>query len=231
MKKLFELNTALDRPALAKRLTFYKLRADVQISDDDRSVTAIWPSTAGTGFADPRQPALGNRVYGAALDANASEQDWHDHRIALGVPHSGLDFDLGEVFPHDVLMDQFSGGGVDFTKGCYVGQEVVSRMQHRGTARNRFVRVAGQDGLDQVPAGTSLIATFSEEIALTGGSIFAFTGLERLDIFKNDLVDRSNSYFATPIIIGFQQPVFTRLILAKAAKQKTPARRCVADAE
>ena len=57
------------------------------------------------------------------------------HRIALGVPRGGLDFIYGDAFPHETDMDQLAG--VDFDKGCYVGQEVVSRMEHRGTARTR----------------------------------------------------------------------------------------------
>ena len=66
--------------------------------------------------------------------------DYEAHRIALGVPRGGLDFIYGDAFPHEADMDQLDG--VDFDKGCYVGQEVVSRMEHRGTARNRIVPVA-----------------------------------------------------------------------------------------
>jgi folate-binding protein YgfZ len=69
------------------------------------------------------------------IDASAHEA----HRIALGVPRGGLDFIYGDAFPHETDMDQLAG--VDFDKGCYVGQEVVSRMEHRGTARNRIVPV------------------------------------------------------------------------------------------
>ena len=65
----------------------------------------------------------------------ATEADYDAHRIALGVPEGGIDFAFGDAFPHDADMDQL--GGVDFAKGCYVGQEVVSRMEHRGTARRR----------------------------------------------------------------------------------------------
>ena len=61
------------------------------------------------------------------------------HRIALGIPRGGVDFGYGDAFPHEADMDQL--GGVDFTKGCYVGQEVVSRMEHRGIARTRAVPV------------------------------------------------------------------------------------------
>ena len=66
--------------------------------------------------------------------------DYEAHRIALGVPRGGMDFIYGDAFPHEADMDQLAG--VDFDKGCYVGQEVVSRMEHRGTARTRVVPVA-----------------------------------------------------------------------------------------
>jgi folate-binding protein YgfZ len=61
------------------------------------------------------------------------------HRIAAGVPRGGLDFTYSNAFPHETNMDRLHG--VDFDKGCYVGQEVVSRMQHRGTARTRTIRI------------------------------------------------------------------------------------------
>jgi folate-binding protein YgfZ len=79
----------------------------------------------------------------AAADLGATlveAADYEAHRIALGVPRGGLDFTYGDAFPHETDMDQLNG--VDFAKGCYVGQEVVSRMEHRGTARNRVVPVA-----------------------------------------------------------------------------------------
>lgn len=74
---------------------------------------------------------------------------YHAHRIALGVPEGGRDFLFSDAFPHEALMDQL--GGVDFDKGCYVGQEVVSRMQHRGTARSRIVPLVYLDGFVTEP--------------------------------------------------------------------------------
>ena len=65
--------------------------------------------------------------------------DYAAHRISCGVPSGGVDFAYADAFPHEANMDRLHG--VDFTKGCYIGQEVVSRMHHRGTARTRIVRV------------------------------------------------------------------------------------------
>jgi folate-binding protein YgfZ len=142
-------------PALVERLNFYKLRAKV-INEDLSAVLgvmAIWPGATteyGLCYADPRLPALGTRCMlpphlaaEAAADLGATLTDaaqYHAHRIGLGVPQGGLDFIYGDAFPHETDMDQLHG--VDFDKGCFVGQEVVSRIEHRGTARTRIVPIA-----------------------------------------------------------------------------------------
>ena len=72
-----------------------------------------------------------------------NEEAYEAHRVLAGVPRGGLDFMYSDAFPHEANMDRLRG--VDFDKGCYVGQEVVSRMQHRGTARTRIVRVVLDD--------------------------------------------------------------------------------------
>ena len=77
---------------------------------------------------------------------------WQALRIAHGIAESGSDYALGDAFPHDVLLDET--GGVGFKKGCYVGQEVVSRMQHRGTARRRVLIVSAQAALARAGHGT-----------------------------------------------------------------------------
>jgi len=146
-------------PDLAKRLTFYKLRAKVTIEDASErlSVVAGWgdaPKPDGALAApDPRLPALGWRAVVGADEAPAYARTppaaYHAHRIALGVPEGGKDFLFNDAFPHEALMDQLHG--VDFDKGCYVGQEVVSRMQHRGTARTRIVPVVYLDGFVAEP--------------------------------------------------------------------------------
>jgi len=141
---------------LVDKLNFYKLRAAVICEDlsEVLGVMAAWDGTGDTDYGlvydDPRLPALGRRIMlpphlaaEAAADLGATLVDaaeYEAHRIALGVPRGGLDFTYGDAFPHETDMDQLNG--VDFAKGCYVGQEVVSRMEHRGTARNRVVPVA-----------------------------------------------------------------------------------------
>lgn len=148
----FLLDTARASAAdLAKRLGFYKLRAKVNVEDvsDRLGVVAGWDEpVAEGGFGDPRLPGLGWRAIvereTAPVIATAGSDAYHVRRIALGVPESGRDFTAAETFPHEADMDQL--GGVDFDKGCFVGQEVVSRMQHRGTARTRAVPVVFTSG-------------------------------------------------------------------------------------
>ncbi len=157
----FLLECARDNVAdLIKRLTFYKLRAAVELEDISisRKVWAAWngtPTTPGEAlvYPDPRLELLGLRIIAPAtldltVDCNvASEEDYHHLRIAMGVPEADKDYHLGDTFPHEANYDQLAG--VDFKKGCYVGQEVVSRMHHRGTARKRIVPVHGHASLTE----------------------------------------------------------------------------------
>ena len=144
----------IDAPAaqlaeLARRLGFYRLRAKVTIADEsaERAVAAFWgaaPAEPPGGFlyVDPRDPRLGWRaiLLRAAAPAIDGGEAYEAHRIRLGVPRGGVDFAYADIFPHDANLDLLHG--VDFDKGCYVGQEVVSRMRHRGTSRKRIVRLA-----------------------------------------------------------------------------------------
>ena len=163
---------------LVDKLNFYKLRAKLIIEDlsEVLGVLAAWDGQAdtdyGLAYADPRLPALGMRVMlpphlaaQAAADLGAELVDaaeYEARRIALGIPRGGVDFIYGDAFPHETDMDQLNG--VDFEKGCYVGQEVVSRMEHRGSARTRIVPVAYEgyapDAGAEVKAADKAIGTF-----------------------------------------------------------------------
>ncbi len=143
-------------PDLARRLAMYRLRAKVTLTDLGQTAAVIAhveggriPPEAGIVHADPRLAAMGDR---AIIDRDdimawktATEEDYLIHRIAVGLPEGGKDFGYEMTFPHEANMDQL--GGVSFTKGCYVGQEVVSRMEHRGTARTRIVPIRFIDGI------------------------------------------------------------------------------------
>lgn len=144
----FRLETSADLlDDLVKRLTMFRLRADVALEiESDLAVKLDWNEGA-SGPGDPRLAALGTRMLAAARDASDDLGPWHRHRIQKGIPEMEADFEAASAFPHDVLMDQFGDSGIAFSKGCYVGQEVVSRMRHRGTARNRFVKISAVDAL------------------------------------------------------------------------------------
>ena len=176
----FDLPAALVAD-FVKRMTLYKLRAKVEIENlaGTHRVLAIWgvTETPEGAFADPRHTGLGFRLIAArdaALPAGLTEVDeaaWEAHRIALAVPEGGVDFEYGQAFPHDADMDQLAG--VAFDKGCYVGQEVVSRMRHRGTARRRIVEVSAASDLPE--RGSEIVA--GGKAAGTLGSVAGTHGL------------------------------------------------------
>ncbi|MBU1173931.1 MAG: folate-binding protein [Alphaproteobacteria bacterium] len=130
-----------------KRMRLYTLRADVIFTECSQSHVVGWsegPVADAVSDEDGRDKTLGHRII-APADRAATWQDGDSYlarRIALGLSELGPDFAADTTFPHDIGMDLL--GGVDFEKGCYVGQEVVSRMKHRGTARRRPVVVSGQ---------------------------------------------------------------------------------------
>jgi folate-binding protein YgfZ len=182
-------------PTLTTKLNFYRLRAKVVVEDlsETLGVMAVWGGQGSTDYGlcygDPRLPTLGQRVMlpphladeaAADLGADLVDPDEYEaHRIALGVPRGGLDFMYNDAFPHEADMDQL--GGVDFHKGCYVGQEVVSRMEHRGTARNRVVPVsyedfAAEDGIP-VMAGDKTVGTMGSSAR---GRALALLRLDRV---------------------------------------------------
>lgn len=185
---------------LVEKLNLYKLRAKVLIEDlseilgvlvawDDQDTTKDYTTKYGLVYADPRLPALGLRIMiaphqagqaAAELGADlVAAEDYEAHRIALGIPRGGVDFAYGDAFPHEADMDQL--GGVDFAKGCYVGQEVVSRIEHRGIARSRAVPIrydgAQPENGAPVTAGERQVGTMG---SAAGGLGIALLRLDRV---------------------------------------------------
>lgn len=176
---------------LAQKLNFYKLRAKVTIqSIDTLTVLAAWDGDGSTDYGlvyrDPRLPMLGLRaIVPTDLASNAAGDlgstlvdatEYDAHRITLGVPRGGTDFIYGDTFPHDADLDKLNG--IDFKKGCYVGQEVVSRVEHRGTARNRVVAVA----FDEFPAENGVPVTAGDKTVGMMGSSSGKQGLAMLRV-------------------------------------------------
>lgn len=163
----FLLDTsAANASELVKRLGMYKLRAEVVIEDVSAKsrVVVHWPGRAPEALIaaslanclDPRDARLGHRLIMATNQLGAISFDaaataaWHALRITLGVAEAGADYPLGDTFPHEANYDR--SGGVSFTKGCYVGQEVVARMEHKTVVRKRVV------ALDALDAAASLVS-------------------------------------------------------------------------
>ena len=125
---------------LAKRLSFYRLRSKVEICREP-SARATWlppsPMPEGALSPDPRSTELGSRGLSHNSTAKDGASAYHRVRVATGVAEAGIDYGPDSVFAHEANLDILSG--ISFTKGCFIGQEVVSRMHHRGTARKRFL--------------------------------------------------------------------------------------------
>lgn len=189
----FEDRLALDVPVsaaddLVRRLTLYKLRAPVTLERSGEVVVI-----GGEGPADPRAEGLPTRTVAASgPDDPEAVAAYHRARVEAGVPEATADFALGEAFPHDVNMDLT--GGVDFRKGCFVGQEVVSRMRHRGTARRRTVIVEAQAPLPQTGA----------EMTADGksvGRLGTVTGERGLAIVRVDRVGTAAEAEGVPVTV------------------------------
>ena len=214
---------------LVERLNFYKLRAKVVAEDLSAilGVMAIWDGDGDTEYGlcypDPRLPDLGMRCMlpphlasQAAADLGADflgADAYEAHRIALGVPRGGLDFIYGDAFPHETVMDQLHG--VDFDKGCFVGQEVVSRIEHRGIARTRVVPVA-YDGAAPAP-GVAVMA--GDKNVGTMGSARNGRGLASLRLDRvDDALAAGTALMAGGIGLRLVKPAWARFAFPGEAK-------------
>jgi folate-binding protein YgfZ len=165
---------------LAKRLTLYKLRAKVAIAKlEANSSTVIWDEPAPAKAArDMRFAKAGANLFRTAGGAgNTPLASYAALKIAHGISGGAEDGPATDYFPHDLMMDR--NGGLNFRKGCYVGQEVVSRMQHRSTARRRLVIVAGDAAL---PAPETAITIGGREI----GTLRTVEGMAGLAVVRID---------------------------------------------
>jgi folate-binding protein YgfZ len=191
---LIETETA-QREALIRRLTMYKLRAAVDIAAGaEDGVTVFWGDDSGKSpvkdAAFAKSGITLTRAPGKLGDG--TEAAYHALRIEAGIPMSGHDYALQDAFPHDVLLDQTDG--LSFRKGCYVGQEVVSRMQHRGTARRRMAIVSGEAAL---PASGTEITAGGKPV----GTLGSVSGNKGLAIVRIDRVGDALAH-GVPISAG-----------------------------
>lgn len=191
------------RDNLLKRLTMYRLRAAVELTAHPASgVSVIWNEDAA-GTRDRRFAKAGIvllRTPGDAASEGSDAGAYHRLRIRHGIAEASADYAEGDAFPHDVLLDR--SGGLSFRKGCYVGQEVVSRMQHRGTARRRLVTVSAD--ADPGPPGTPL--------TIDGKPLGALGSVEGKDALAIVRIDKAGEAMASGrSILAGTQPVVLAL--------------------
>ncbi|MEO0329481.1 MAG: folate-binding protein YgfZ [Pseudomonadota bacterium] len=196
---LLDVNQELAADFL-KRLMFYRLRAKVDLTPVD-NISVIVSSHVpdghdGMAIQDPRHPDLGYRLYSNTSDVSNSGS-YLAQRIQLGIPEGDTDFAYGNAYPHETLMDQFAG--VDFKKGCYVGQEVVSRMQHRGTAKKRVALIEAETDLPI--KGTQITAD-----GKPAGTLGSVDGAAGLAILRLDRIADASQVMAGDVAISVELP-------------------------
>lgn len=195
-------------PALIRRLTLMKLRAPVSIGERADLGVSVFQ-----GLPDPRDPRAAHRRIVPRGDAT-DDAPYHATRITASLAEQGIDFGLEEVFPADINIDLMDG--IDFRKGCFVGQEVASRMKRRGTARRRTLKVAFTGNVS-VPAPI-LAADF--EIGL----LTSFSGGEGLARVRIDRLAEAQAagepITANGVPLTFDQPDWLAAELSALAEGK-----------
>ena len=193
------LDVARDRQgALLKKLTMYRLRSKIEIEARDQlgvyvnltghpdNRTASYADRA-VSFTDPRFTGLGRRSIGAKAEMPANlpgPQGYHRHRLELGIPEAG-DFGLEKIFALDAGLAELNA--ISFTKGCYIGQELTSRMKHRATSRKRILTVTAEAPLPAEGAVTKGGAEIGELVSSHGHIAFALVRLDRLEETSGDV--------------------------------------------
>lgn len=207
----------------AQRLMLYKLRAAITIEqapDVQVYVSPDAPSLDPVGapviVRDPRSEHLGSRIYltGGLPESPEAQQTYVNRRVALVVPESGLDYPLGQTFPHEANFDLTHG--VSFTKGCFIGQEVVARMQNKSVVRKRIVTVTG-DALTtgcEIKAGAQVIGTI--------GTVAAKSALATIRLDRAvEAIDAGLSFDARGTVVTIDQSALATY--RKAVLERPPA--------
>ncbi|NNE88890.1 MAG: folate-binding protein YgfZ [Silicimonas sp.] len=171
---LLDVDTGL-AAGLAQRLTMYRLRADVKLEETKIAVARGTDETPKGAFPDPRDPSLGWRAYDGR---SGEEADWDALRVAAGVPESGIELQPNESYPLEQRFEALNG--VDFKKGCYVGQEVTARMKHKTELRKGLAKVRVQGAADP---GTPILTADGKEAGTlytqAGGAGLAYLRFDR----------------------------------------------------
>lgn len=163
--------------ATMRRLMMYRLRADVQITPADLAVTRGLEGGPADALDDPRHPALGWRAYGAA--GTSPVIDWNAIRVAHCIPETGIELVSDDSYLLESGFERLHG--VDFRKGCYVGQEVTARMKHKTDLRKGLVTVR-IDG--SAPVGTPILAN-----GKPSGTLFTQSGTAAIAYLRFDRME------------------------------------------
>lgn len=224
------LETRADRLAdLVKRLTMYKLRAKITLADVSAAygVVAAWGPKAptvdgGWCFADPRHDDLGWRLIiphakvESLAGAAVPEALYHERRVELGVAEGGFDYVLGDTFPHEANYDRLNG--VSFTKGCFVGQEVVARMQNKTVVRKRVTRITGTGPLAigaEIHLGAAVIGTVG---SVAGPHALALLRIDR----AAEAADRGEPLTVSDATVVIDKAALDRYRASAAARASAP---------
>lgn len=184
---------ASEAAALVKRFMLYRMRAEAEINlREDLAVIAAkgegeaeLQTVALSASPDPRSSELGLRAIAPAGGPSTEIEAYHIARIGAGVAEFGSDYGPSEVFSTDVNHDRLSG--IDYKKGCFVGQEVASRMHRKGGVRKRTLRLHVETGT--LPKGCELMADETALGAVTSSAGQFALARVRIDRLQSALDD------------------------------------------
>ena len=171
---------------LARRLTRFRLRADAQVQPDDRGVFAVWdgfPPACDWAAPDPRLPDAGWRLLGSGYEPTATEDDYDLHRLSLGLPAGSQDLEAEKSVLMEGGFDEL--GGISWTKGCYMGQELTARTKYRGLVKRRLVPVRALAG-ELAASGTPVLSQ-----GVDVGQLRSRRGEFGLALIRLDAVDQA----------------------------------------
>ena len=179
---------AQQAPDLVRRLSRFRLRADAQIVSEPTQVYAAWdgppPVMPVVPWAapDPRLPEAGWRLLASGLEPNASEGDYDAHRIVLGLPDGSRDMEAEKTPLLEAGFDEL--GGISWSKGCYMGQELTARTKYRGLLKRRLMPIRAEQGALPAPGSTVFAG------GLEVGQIRSTRGGLGLAVLRLDALDR-----------------------------------------
>ena len=141
--------------SLLSRLKMYRLRADVSFELTEMPVSRCLGETEYQSYLDPRHKSLGWRIYNV-LGAEP-KIDWNELYVEACIPQSGIELIQNQTYILEARFEELSG--VDFKKGCFIGQEVTARMKHKTQLRKGFLTVLVEG---KTKIGTPIVADGSE---------------------------------------------------------------------